>query len=969
MHPDAAQERQVLRDVSNHAGAGREVYSNYYKQHLHVAKGHEGHRRAGVRKGLESSAQDRSEVHLSILEVTGESKDPDAEDEPFRLGTSFLDRPWRPPLSSTDTSVDEALGEAAAEPPLNPREEAPPAATSQFNGYPEYPETIDGLGRRGSRSDPAAPPGGHDSPGAGLGATVVQLRTRHIPVRKNAAAAEPARSSPGQGSPTPPRGRPAEAAVGAPAPGASPGTPSMPVCAACNERILGKFYEKDGLTVHVECFKLFLKMCKEQKRAKKAASGTAPRRAPPPCPAPAASGGPRGGVHQDASCRSPAAVDGERGRSHAKSDVLEKCMPRDSDGSGSWLAHAGSIEPYQRFSCAVAPPRGSVSPARAEPQAALYHSLTVSPEAESDLRRSSLPPAPQDPPCPAPLDFDPVPHPHPAPPTLDASSVNIGHLSPIHAPLGAPAGAERAPEMDALPCPFYTAKPRNTVSLEPAERAAVREYLEARPSAIAARTPDRQPTTRSVSPPSKALSTKLESPATPASVASPESAKHVRAQLCDDDTVPDILLASHEASAHASRPGATAPSPAASEESAEGCPGVGRGSSVWTKVGEAHGEELEISIVSGGVVSDSPPRSPAAEKKTAASSLLTHLMTPGRRSGSSAPSHAGRGSSGDARGRSRSGPVLRSLSRAEHEQVKASRAVSLASSVGPSARASASRSPSAHTASPPHAATERLPVRGSSTPRGKSPKQVLRDIVAGTAAGDAPKAARHDVPAAPEANAPPTLASSRAKLAALQERRNQRRERAASLGAAAPPPPRPSVEDAEATAVQLAALKAALAKAQGEAQRLACLQMESEARRAITEACFVTPPAWAAETNRVLKELVAAKVELATVKTAAHDAPLTATALPRPRAAHPHVPFAHSRRASASGTHDGYSEPAMSLAVPSNPPTCVYTPSRSDARSASGGGLVFMPSPSGARAPVVQGSVKGRAGRERVLSS
>ena len=144
-------------------------------------------------KGVEqTSHHGGSDAHLSIAEVTHESASDMGHDmappSPVRIGTSFLERPWLPPDSTTSSEEQEEQEQER-----------------RREGREVY--------------------GKGQSEGAGGGGGGVSVSPQ----------------------------------------GAHP-SPALPLCDCCNSAILGKYYEKFGVTVHVECFKLYLKEKQKRKR-------------------------------------------------------------------------------------------------------------------------------------------------------------------------------------------------------------------------------------------------------------------------------------------------------------------------------------------------------------------------------------------------------------------------------------------------------------------------------------------------------------------------------------------------------------------------------------------------------------------------------------------------------------------------------------------------------------------------------
>ncbi|KAJ9472509.1 hypothetical protein DIPPA_06840 [Diplonema papillatum] len=489
------------------------------------------------RKGFEQNdlTASQTDVHLSVQETSGEVDGGGA----VRLGTSFLDRPWHPPEDTTLLSEEYASNASSrrgAEPLPNVLSGAPPPSF-----YPplteETPQFVSHYDERPSETTPQQPD---------------QL------------------------------------------PRQSTGT--LPVCAGCDSQILGKYYEKEGLTVHVECFRSYLKSAKRSRsdsagaksRNRKGARSPQPRRQPPPVPTPTSKGLPSDAISeqpQQAAEPRELKLDGEsedeggvddidldeyRAKSKCgRSQTIERLMPRDSDGSGSWLAHAESLEPAaqrERESLGAGKHQPPLSPFPSVPvynkngrmPSTLLHSLTVSPEAGSEYR-SRQRAAESEAAPPSTLDDDAA-----------NTSLNIGNISPI--PDTCHQREEEDPpiqELETKVTPYCIPHNRAELSHELPHASVALTFGDSQLLEESGRhqpevTPLRILCTDGVSPPSKTLSTKLESPVTPIVrhanetceisailKAEADPAKSLAAKYADDDMSPP-------------RPGASAPEPEAS---------------------------------------------------------------------------------------------------------------------------------------------------------------------------------------------------------------------------------------------------------------------------------------------------------------------------------------------------------------------------------------------------------------------
>eukprot|EP00659_Diplonema_papillatum_P003590 gene3590-5569_t len=341
------------------------------------------------RKGFEQNdlTASQTDVHLSVQETSGEVDGGGA----VRLGTSFLDRPWHPPEDTTLLSEEYASNASSrrgAEPLPNVLSGAPPPSF-----YPplteETPQFVSHYDERPSETTPQQP---------------------------------------------------------------DQSTGTLPVCAGCDSQILGKYYEKEGLTVHVECFRSYLKSAKRSRsdsagaksRNRKGARrkidakntlGDLLMKEPAHEAEPQQAAEPRelklDGESEDEGGVDDIDLDEYRAKSKCgRSQTIERLMPRDSDGSGSWLAHAESLEPAaqrERESLGAGKHQPPLSPFPSVPvynkngrmPSTLLHSLTVSPEAGSEYR-SRQRAAESEAAPPSTLDDDAA-----------NTSLNIGNISPI----------------------------------------------------------------------------------------------------------------------------------------------------------------------------------------------------------------------------------------------------------------------------------------------------------------------------------------------------------------------------------------------------------------------------------------------------------------------------------------------------------------------------------------------------------
>ena len=269
------------------------------------------------RKGTQQDETMTDDLHLSIEEVTATGD----KSQFTVIGTSFLDRPWQPPMDTTTESGESLVG------------------NDEVIGCGINNNDISSNGITRSRSH--------------LANSANRTQDTHLSIDRNPHQND----RPGR---TRTRGNPEEPIVSQSPAG------KLPTCSACKKSILGKYYEKDGLAVHVECFRDFLKDSKKSQNStirsssKRSRSGGRksphPRRAPPVpvkrdpiLQSNEVVGSKRGSFSPDVRDRGPSSGSVDAPYRNA-APSMGPYLPRDSDGSGSWLAHPSSLEPYQNRS-------------------------------------------------------------------------------------------------------------------------------------------------------------------------------------------------------------------------------------------------------------------------------------------------------------------------------------------------------------------------------------------------------------------------------------------------------------------------------------------------------------------------------------------------------------------------------------------------------------------------------------------
>eukprot|EP01064_Diplonema_japonicum_P020752 TRINITY_DN30332_c0_g1_i1.p1 TRINITY_DN30332_c0_g1~~TRINITY_DN30332_c0_g1_i1.p1 ORF type:complete len:787 (+),score=156.76 TRINITY_DN30332_c0_g1_i1:43-2403(+) len=679
-------------------------------------------------KGYEGgySDCDGDDVHLSIQELTGSAAQ-------VNLGTSFLDRPWQPPMdSSTDEENDEPL--ALQLDAVSPQRANQPHRTHTHSQFVSHYNTS--------------------------------------PMQQSA--------SPSQ----------------------------LPMCEGCNSPILGKYYEKDGLTVHVECFKLFLKGSKKVAQNPKMRGGRKsprPRRTPPPSPTPRKAQAPNGMFSFPMKGDEGLSYDESEGDVDDVPNEMQRFMPRDSDASETWLAQPGVI------------PTPSV---KGTPLG--LHSLTVSPEVYSDAKHSHQ--------------------------QLN-DTVNLGNISPITASAVAPLPLELSQDYELTP---VDTKLRLS-DINPEPRA---HEQDTRPSFIQA-TPAQEKQSIS-SPPSKTLSTKLESPNTPEASMLPDVSDMMKS--VEIITQPDEWQ----------RPGATAPTP------------------------QRAAPEQQPTLIQV-LLNDDTQRTPWKDVQKARSSV-TKSCSPAPRMPSMTDREMEKSQDdiNDFSLVSQCAVVDASPTTTPEPKPKPRFTASWAPKATPSTSASRSRSKS---------------MRSNKTPllQVVTPKPSLSATPTPTPAPVPALATPAVTPAVVAKAAPPAVVAQTAPPAVV----------------AKASPSAPSEEES-AREEELILLKQQVRELKFAAEEAKCREEECRRRLAITEDYFKVTPDFVKHTQRVLRELTTAKVEMANMKSMANpltDIALLPTPAPAPAPAVPDACDVMSEKSVES--------PSVASMAPVSPSECTTIFSKS----------------------------------------
>eukprot|EP01062_Namystynia_karyoxenos_P007708 TRINITY_DN12709_c1_g3_i1.p1 TRINITY_DN12709_c1_g3~~TRINITY_DN12709_c1_g3_i1.p1 ORF type:complete len:985 (+),score=229.33 TRINITY_DN12709_c1_g3_i1:85-3039(+) len=215
--------------------------------------------------GGHGGEQHPESAHLSIQQ--------DEDTNGVRLGDSFMEHPWLPPMDSTLDSGDDCRspgGRNSLWPGAEPTPPPPAAAPAQLSLGPWS------RGGPGREHDPRPLQKG-PSAGALPLAPAEAAAAAVLVVTQRAAAsglALPAHPAGPRRSASPPQQAPAL------------------LCAHCGGEVQGPYYEKDGITVHAGCFKDY----RQSRRTSPSSTGRVrsrsgskrsprPRKAPPPSPA------------------------------------------------------------------------------------------------------------------------------------------------------------------------------------------------------------------------------------------------------------------------------------------------------------------------------------------------------------------------------------------------------------------------------------------------------------------------------------------------------------------------------------------------------------------------------------------------------------------------------------------------------------------------------------------------------------